>query len=398
MEMIGERKPTSRLLMGPGPSTVDPRVLRALSEPTLGHLDPEFLRIMNETMALLRYVFETENHLTMAMSGTGSAAMETPFVNLLEPGDRAIVCVKGVFGQRMADVVDRCGARLIEVSAPMGQAVDPARVEEAFKRAGGPVKLLGIVHAETSTGVLQPLEDVVRITHEHGALIVVDTVTSLGGVPVGTDRRGLDFVYSGTQKALSCPPGLGPITASETIAKLIRDRKTKVQSWYLDLSMIQRYWGQERFYHHTAPVNMIYALHEALRIIQEEGLEARFARHQRCADSLAAGLRAMGLSLVVKEEHRLPTLTTVFVPEGVNDAAVRSRLLADYNIEIGGGLGDFKGRVLRIGLMGYGAIERNVIFLLTALEEVLTSLGHKAERGAGPAAAAAAATAAANRR
>lgn len=385
--LIPERKPTNRLLLGPGPSTVDPRVLRALSEPTVGHLDPEFLRIMNETMTMLRYVFETGNQLTMAMSGTGSAAMETPFVNLLEPGDKAVVCTNGVFGDRMTDIVDRCRAGLITVRSPMGKPIDPQQVAEAFKNAGGKVKLLAIVQAETSTGVLQPLEDIVRITHDNGALIVVDAVTSLGGVPVPTDRLGLDFVYSGTQKALSCPPGLGPITANETSAKLIRERKTKVQSWYLDLSMIMRYWGQERFYHHTAPVNMIYALHESLRIIQEEGLEVRFARHRQNADALIAGLQAMGLKLVVEEGYRLPTLTTVYIPEGINDAAVRGRLLNEFNIEIGGGLGELKGRIWRIGLMGYSSHKRNVLTFLSVLEDILGSMGYRMPQGAGPAAA-----------
>lgn len=385
--LIPERKPTNRLLLGPGPSTVDPRVLRALSEPTVGHLDPEFLRIMNETMTMLRYVFETGNQLTMAMSGTGSAAMETPFVNLLEPGDKAVVCTNGVFGDRMTDIVDRCRAGLITVRSPMGKPIDPQQVAEAFKNAGGKVKLLAIVQAETSTGVLQPLEDIVRITHDNGALIVVDAVTSLGGVPVPTDRLGLDFVYSGTQKALSCPPGLGPITANETSAKLIRERKSKVQSWYLDLSMIMRYWGQERFYHHTAPVNMIYALHESLRIIQEEGLEVRFARHRQNADALIAGLQAMGLKLVVEEDYRLPTLTTVYIPEGINDAVVRGRLLNEFNIEIGGGLGELKGRIWRIGLMGYSSHKRNVLTFLSVLEDILGSMGYRMPQGAGTAAA-----------
>ncbi len=386
-ELIPERKPTNRLLLGPGPSTTDPRILRALSEPTVGHLDPEFLRIMNETMAMLRYVFETENKLTMAMSGTGSAAQETPFLNLLEPGDKAIVCVHGYFGERMVDMAGRAGADVTVVEKPMGQAIDPEQVADAFKKANGKVKLLSIVHAETSTGVLQPLDDIVKITHDNGALIVVDTVTSLGGVSVGTDRNHYDFVYSGTQKALSCPPGLGPITVNEAAVKAIQERKTKVHSWYLDLSMIMRYWGQERFYHHTAPVNMVYALHEALRIIQEEGLEARFARHRLNRDALIAGLQAMGLKLVVDDGYRLPTLTTVYVPEGIADAAVRGALLNDYNIEIGGGLGALKGKIWRIGLMGYSSTKRNVLTLLTVLETILGGMGYKMPQGAGTAAA-----------
>ncbi|NPV69104.1 MAG: alanine--glyoxylate aminotransferase family protein [Firmicutes bacterium] len=374
------------LLMGPGPSNCDPRVLRAMSEPTLGHLDPRFLAIMTETMDLLKSVFQTTNHLTLVMPGTGSAGMETSCVNLLEPGDRAIVCVHGVFGERLADVASRCGAEVTVVEAPRGQPVDPAGVRAAFSRTKG-VKVLAIVHAETSTGVLQPLDEIVEIAHSNGAMVLVDTVTSLGGVPVDVDRRGFDFVYSGTQKCLSCPPGLAPVTLNDRAAKVVAERKTKVQSWYLDLNMIQRYWGKERFYHHTAPVNMIYALHEAVRIIAEEGLEARFNRHRQNWSALVAGLEAMGLKPFVAPEFRLPSLTTVSIPEGIDDATGRSRLLNEYNIEIGGGLGAMKGKVWRVGLMGHTSRRHNVLLFLSAMGSVLRSMGFSADVGSALAAA-----------
>ena len=381
-----ERNPQDRLLMGPGPSPVSPRVLRALSEPVLGHLDPDFLVIMTQTMEMLRYVFQTKNLLTLPMSGTGSAGMETALVNLLEAGDKAVVAVAGVFGQRLVDIVERCGAEPIVVNTRWGMPVDPADVKAALERAGR-AKLVAIVHAETSTGVLQPLEEVAEYAKKHGALLVVDAVTSLGGVPVPTDTLALDLVYSGTQKCLGCPPGLAPVTVGDTAAKVIRTRKTKVQSWYLDLSMIQRYWTQERFYHHTAPVSMIYALHEALRAIVEEGIENSWRRHSANASALAAGLEAMGLELLVPEEYRLPSLTAVKVPEGITDADVRARLLKDYNIEIGGGLGELKGKIWRIGLMGYGSNKRNIVLLLAALEDILSGIGARVKNGAVVAAA-----------
>ncbi|MCL5045605.1 MAG: alanine--glyoxylate aminotransferase family protein [Actinobacteria bacterium] len=381
-----ELRPSSRLLLGPGPSPVDPRVLRAMSAPTLGHLDPEFLGIMNECMDLLRYVFETRNQLTIPMSGTGSAGMETVLVNLIEPGDNAVVCANGVFGGRMVDVAGRCGAEVIRVSAPWGRIIDPEDVRKALK--GGGVKLVGIVHAETSTGAHQPLEEISRIVHDHGALLVVDAVTSLGGMPVKVDEWGIDACYSGTQKCVSCPPGLAPVTFGPRAVEALGKRKSKVQSWYLDLTMIQKYWTQERFYHHTAPINMIYALREALRLIHEEGLEARFARHKLNSDALVAGVRAMGLGMAAQEGHRLVSLNAVRIPEGVDDLAVRKRLLQEFDIEIGGGLGDFKGKVWRIGLMGYGSQKKNVFTVLAALEVALAAQGYKFEKGAGIAAAA----------
>lgn len=382
------RNPRAKLLLGPGPSNSDPRVLRALSEPTLGHLDPDFVAIMDETTELLRYVFNTKNRLTIPISGTGSAGMETAIVNSVEPGDKAIICVAGVFGERMTDVAERAGASVVRVDAPWGQPIDPEDVRRAVKE-NPDAKIIGIVHAETSTGVLQPLEDIAKIAHDNGMRIVVDAVTSLGGVEVPVDELNLDFVYSGTQKCLSCPPGLAPITANDSTLEFISKRKTKCRSWYLDLSMIERYWGSERFYHHTAPVNMIYAFNEALRIIKEEGLEARWARHRKNQKALIAGLEAMGMKLVVKPEYRLPSLTTVFIPNDVEDVPVRKKLLEQFNIEIGAGLGVFKGKVWRIGLMGTNSTKANVLTFLAALEDVLVSEGAKLEKGAGVSAASA---------
>ena len=290
------RNPKHKLLLGPGPSNADPRVLRALSEPTLGHLDPDFVGIMDETTELLRYVFDTKNQLTIPISGTGSAGMEAALVNSLEPGDKAIICVAGVFGERMVDLAGGMGIEVIRVDAPWGKPVDPDDVRQAIRQHPD-AKIVAIVHAETSTGVLQPLDDIARMAHEAGMRIVVDAVTSLGGMEVPADRLGLDFVFSGTQKCLSCPPGLAPITVGERAFDFIVNRKTKCQSWYLDLSMISRYWGGERFYHHTAPINMIYAFNEALRIIKEEGLEARWARHRLNQKALIAGIEAMGMRL-----------------------------------------------------------------------------------------------------
>jgi len=374
--------PSTRVLLGPGPSNVHPRVLKAMSTPLVGHLDPDFLEVMNETMELLRYVFQTRNELTIPMSGTGSAGMETLFVNLLEPGDKAVVCINGLFGQRMADIVERCGAELVTVEGEWGRIIEPDQVEEALKKAGG-AKVVAIVHAETSTGVRQPLEEISKIAKKYDALFLVDTVTSLGGMEVKIDEWGIDASYSGTQKCLSCPPGLSPVTFSERAREVIKKRKTKVQSWYLDLSMIQNYWGKERFYHHTAPISMNYALREALMLIHEEGLEARFARHERNSKALTAGLEAMGLEMIAQEGYRLPSLHAVKIPEGIDDAKTRKMLLEEFNIEIGGGLGEFKGKAWRIGLMGYSSTKNNVFLVLSALEAVLKAQGYKVEEGAG---------------
>lgn len=376
-----ELAPSERLLLGPGPSGVDPRVLRAMSTPLLGHLDPEFLEIMNDTSDLLRYVFQTENDLTLPMSGTGSAGMDTVLSNLLEPGDKAIVGVCGVFGERMVDIAGRSGAEVKVVQGEWGRIIAPEQVEAAFREMPD-AKLLAVVHAETSTGVLQPLTELAAIAHRYGALFVVDCVTSLGGAPVLVDEWGVDAAYSGTQKCLSCPPGLSPVTLNEKARAVLHNRKTKVPSWYLDLTMIERYWGKERFYHHTAPISMVYALREALRIVAEEGLEARWARHELNARAFIAGCEAMGLKPFAEEGHRLPSLVTIRVPEGVEDAPVRQFLLREFNIEIGGGLGPVKGQIWRVGLMGFGSNRKNVSLALTALAAALNALGYKASASA----------------
>ncbi len=386
MTLTRSLEPPARVLLGPGPSTVSPRVLRAMSIPLLGHLDPAFLRIMDETKRLLQFVFQTRNDLTIPISGTGSAGMEACLVNLLEPGDEAVVCINGVFGTRMADIVERCGATLVKVEAPWGRVIDPADVAAALRRARHP-KLLAVVHAETSTGAWQPLEEISKLVHAAGALFVVDTVTSLGGHPVRVDDWGIDACYSGTQKCLSCPPGLAPITFGPHAVEVLRRRKSKVQSWYLDLTMIEKYWGAERVYHHTAPITMNYALYEALRIIEEEGLEARWARHERNHQALKAGLAAIGLSIASQEGHQLWTLNSVTIPDSVDDARVRGALLDEFNIEIGGGLGPLKGRTWRIGLMGESSTAANVLLVLSALERVLPRCGYGVDAGAAVAAA-----------
>jgi alanine-glyoxylate transaminase/serine-glyoxylate transaminase/serine-pyruvate transaminase len=377
--------PSRRLLLGPGPSEVHPRVLAAMGMPLLGHLDPEFVALMDETQNLLRYVFQTGNKLTLAVSGTGSAGMEAVVVNLVEPGDKVLVCVNGVFGARMVDVAERAGAAVSTIERPYGEVFDPDEVRAAVRRVGP--KVVGIVQAETSTGAWQPVEEVATIAHEAGALIAVDTVTALGGIPVEVDAWGLDAVYSGTQKCLSCPPGLAPVTFGARAAEVIQSRKSKVQSWYLDMAMIRRYWGSDRFYHHTAPISMNYALREALAVVVEEGLEARFARHALNAEALTAGLAAMGLGVVTAEGYRLPQLTCASIPDGVDDLAVRKRLLNEWGIEIGGGLGSLKGKAWRIGLMGYGSRRSSVTMLLAALETCLRDAGHSFKPGEALAAA-----------
>lgn len=377
--------PSRRILMGPGPSDVPHRVLAALAAPTVGHLDPYFLQIMDELQAMLRQVFCTENKLTLAVSGTGSAGMETTVVNLIEPGDRMVVCVNGVFGGRMADVARRAGAQVTILERPYGEIFDPAEIEAALKQHQP--KVLGIVNAETSTGAHQPVQEMAKLCHTHGALILVDCVTSLGGVPLEVDAWELDAVYSGTQKCLSCPPGLAPVTFSDRAVAAIDARKTKVQSWYLDMQMVKDYWGSSRAYHHTAPINMNYALHEALRLVLEEGLPARFARHQKNHVALREGLAAMGISYAVPESHRLPMLNAVKIPAGVDDVAVRKQLLNEFGIEIGGGLGPWKGQVWRVGLMGTASSASNVLLFLAALEKSLLDQGAKVPAGAGVAAA-----------
>ena len=372
--------PGERVLMGPGPSDVSVRVLQAMSAPCIGHLDPVFLSIMDETQRLLRFLFQTENALTIPVSGTGSAGMETCFVNLVEPGDEVVVCVNGVFGTRMCDIVNRLGAKLIKVDADWGKTIDPDTVREAIK--GKSPKVLAVVHAETSTGVLQPLEDLSSIAKESGALFLVDMVTSLAGIEVSLDKMGIDAAYSGTQKCISCPPGLSPISFNAAAMESLKNRKSPVVSWYLDMSMVSSYWGADRKYHHTAPINMIYGLREALRIIAEEGLEDRFARHMLNHRALVSGIEGMGLSMLVPEGERLPMLNAVQIPEGADDLKVRKALLNDFDIEIGGGLGDLAGKVWRVGLMGHASRRSNVFLFLSALETILKAQGVNLQPGA----------------
>lgn len=371
--MSGEINVSNRILMGPGPSNVHPRVLKAMATPLVGHLDPEFLRLMDGLKAMLQWLFQTRNDLTFAVSGTGSAGMETVLVNLIEEGDEVIVCVNGVFGERMSDIVERCRGKLIRVDSPWGRIVEPSAVQKAL--SGSRAKIVAVVHAETSTGAWQPLQEISRLAHEHGALLVTDHVTSLGGCEVKIDEWQIDAAYSGTQKCLSCPPGLAPVTFSPAAVRKIEARKVKVQSWYLDMMMVRKYWGQERFYHHTAPISMIYALYESLRLIQEEGLDARFARHRLNHEALMAGLSPMGITPFAQEGHRLWMLNAVNIPPGIDDAKVRGRLLAEFGIEIGGGLGASKAKVWRIGLMGCSSTRVNVTLLLSALEQILSAAG-----------------------
>lgn len=360
---------SARILLGPGPSMVHPRVLRAMGHPLLGHLDPQFIALMNEVQDLLRYVFQTANEVTFPVSGTGSAGMEATVANLLEPGDSILIGVNGYFGERLCDMASRYGARVRRLERPWGEVFTPEEIEAALRKE--PAKVVGLVHAETSTGTLQPMEGIGDIVHRHGGVLLMDCVTSLGGVPVKIDEWGVDIAYSGTQKCLSCPPGLGPLTVGQRARDLLHQRKTKVANWYLDLTMVEAYWGKERTYHHTAPISMNFAIREALRIVHEEGLEARFERHRANSELLWEGLQELGLTLIVPADYRLPTLTTVQVPEGADETTVRQRLLDEYNIEIAGGLGKFKGKAWRIGLMGYSSRRENVALLLSALERLL---------------------------
>jgi len=372
-------EPPRRVLLGPGPSPVEDRVLEAMAAPVLGHLDPLFLQCMDDIQSMLRYVFETNNRVTIPISATGSAGMEAALVNVIEPGDEVVVCIHGVFGERMADIVGRAGGKAVIVRAEWGHAVNPKDIEAALDSCKP--KALAIVHAETSTGVLQDLTGLADLAHSRGALLIVDAVTSLGGHPVGVDRNGIDVCYSGTQKCLGAPPGLSPITFSERAIEAIRARNTKVQSWYLDVTMVEKYWGADRTYHHTAPISMNYALREALRIVCDEGLEARWKRHELNHLALVAGIEAMGLQMNVAAENRLWSLNAVRVPEGVDDARIRTRLLNDSNIEIGGGLGPLKGKIWRIGLMGSGSSRENVMMVLNALHRALEAEGHARQSG-----------------
>lgn len=358
-----------RILLGPGPSDVPARVLEALGRPTIGHLDPVFLQLMDDIRTKLKAVFRTENEMTLAMSGTGSAGMETIFANLVEPGDKVLVAVNGVFGGRMVDVAGRCGAQVETVEMPWGQAFNQDDIIQAIERVKP--RLVAVVHAETSTGVLQDVDRLGAAIHEQGALFLLDCVTSLGGTPVEIDAWGVDAAYSGTQKCLSCPPGLSPVTFSPRAVERLSQRQHKVQSWYLDLTMLRQYWGQERAYHHTAPINMLYGLHEALSIVLEEGLDVRFQRHLAMHELLRDELKTLNINYSSQEGHYLPMLNAVTIPEGVDDLTTRRRLLEEFGIEIGGGLGAFKGKVWRIGLMGHASSRRNVTLLVAALKEIL---------------------------
>lgn len=380
--------PPVRTLMGPGPSDVHPRILEALSRPTIGHLDPAFVGMMDEVKKLLQYAFQTDNELTIPVSAPGSAGMETCFVNLVEPGDKVIICQNGVFGGRMKENVERAGGSAVMVMDDWGKAVDLAKLEQALD-SNPDAKVVAFVHAETSTGALSDAKGVWELAHKHGCLVIADCVTSLGGVPIKVDEWGLDAVYSGTQKCLSCVPGLSPVTFSERAIEKIKNRQHRVQSWFLDLNLVMGYWGEgaKRAYHHTAPVNALYALHESLVMLRDEGLENAWKRHAHHHAALKAGLEAMGIGFLVPESSRLPQLNSVFIPEGVDDAVVRGRLLNEYNLEIGSGLGDLAGKVWRIGLMGHSARAENVIFCLSALESVLGDMGAPIKNGVALAAA-----------
>lgn len=368
--------PPQRTLMGPGPSDVNPRILEAMSRPTIGHLDPVFVDMMDEMKGLLQYAFQTTNQLSMPVSAPGSAGMETCFVNLVEPGDKVIVCQNGVFGGRMKENVERCGATAIMVEDAWGEAVDANKLEDALK-ANPDAKVVAFVHAETSTGALSDAQSLVALAHKHDCLTIVDAVTSLGGSPVMVDEWEIDSIYSGTQKCLSCTPGLSPISFSERALEKVKARKSPVQSWFMDLNLVMGYWGSgaKRAYHHTAPINALYGLHESLVILKEEGIENSWKRHTDNHMALRAGIEAMGLKFIVKEGDRLPQLNAVTIPDGVDEAAVRSQLLQQYSLEIGAGLGALAGKVWRIGLMGYASNQKNVLFCLGALDSVLTEMG-----------------------
>lgn len=375
-------QPPVRTLMGPGPSDVHPRVLAAMARPTIGHLDPSFVQMMDELKILLQHAFQTRNTLTIPISAPGSGGMEACFVNLVELGDKVIVCQNGAFGGRMKENIERCGGVPILVEDAWGMAVDPGKVEDALRR-NPDAKMLAFVHAETSTGVLSDARLLAQLAHRHGALVLVDAVTSLGGVPLLLDEWGIDAVYSGSQKCLSCTPGLAPLSFSERAVERVKARRSKVQSWFLDLSLLMGYWngGGRRAYHHTAPINPLYGLHESLVMLQEEGLESAWARHARHHGALVAGIEAMGLSMLVHANDRIPQLNAVVVPAGVDEAEVRRRLLDDFNLEIGAGLGALSGRIWRIGLMGHSGNRKNVIYCLGALEAVLSELGAPIEAG-----------------
>jgi alanine-glyoxylate transaminase / serine-glyoxylate transaminase / serine-pyruvate transaminase len=377
--------PPIRMLMGPGPSDIHPRVLAALARPTVGHMDPYYLQIMDELQSMLREVFRTKNRMTVAISGTGSAGQEATVLNLVEPGERVLICVNGVFGGRLADMAERAGGEVSNVERPWGEVFTVDQVKEALARVKP--KIVAIVMAETSTGAWQPIEEIAAAVRDAGAMLILDTVTALGGIPVEIDKWQIDAVYSGTQKCLGCPPGLAPVSFSNRAVEKILKRREKVRSWYLDVSLIANYWGGDRVYHHTAPINMTYALHEALRLVLEEGLENCFARHLKNQKALQAGLAAIGIEYATQPGCALPQLNAVRIPAGIDDAPIRKALLERFGIEIGAGLGAFKGKVWRIGLMGYASRQANVLLLLAALEQLLAEHGHCFEHGTAVAAA-----------
>lgn len=370
-----------RVLLGPGPSEANARVLKAMTTPMLGYLDAEFVQIMDDTVGLLRRVFGTENRLTLPVSGTGTAGMEAALTNVIEPGDGVVVGVKGYFGERIADIAARCGGVVTRVEAEWGTHIPAEKIAEAVAKVSTP-KLVALVHGETSTGILQPLRDAVEIAHQSGALFLADCVTSLGGQPVEMDALGIDIAYSCTQKCLAGPPGLSPISFSERAVEVIRNRKTPIQSFYLDMTLLENYWhGEKRSYHHTVSMSLIYALREALRVVLEEGLDTRYERHEHNARALLAGAKAIGLQPAAEEGYRAPMLTTLRIPDGIDDTIIRNGLITDYGIEIGAGLGIFAGKAWRIGLMGESSNQRNVMLVLNALEKLLVASGHKVEQG-----------------
>lgn len=386
-EKIGTFYPPQRILLGPGPSDTHPRVLSAMARPTLGHLDPVFTEMMEELKSLLRYVFQTKNLLTFPVSGPGSIGMEMCFVNMVVPGDKVIVCRNGVFGGRMIENVERFGGIPLVVEDKWGDPVDPQKVEDMLKK-NPDAKIVAFVHAETSTGVQSDAKTISEIARKHNCLTIMDTVTSLGGTPVYMDEWDIDAIYSGSQKCLSCPPGLSPVSFSDRVVNLVKNRTEKVHSWFMDINLLLGYWGSTtRTYHHTAPTNSLYGLHESLVMLYEEGLERSWARHQRNHEALKAGLEALGIGYVVDAAYRLPQLNSVHVPAGVDEKAVRHKLLTDFNLEIGAGLGDFAGKIWRIGLMGNSSKLESVIFFLEALEHALADLGMKINKGAAPSAA-----------
>ena len=377
-----------RVLLGPGPSEANARVLKAMTTPMLGYLDTKFVEVMDDTVALLREVFGTENRLTFPVSGTGTAGMEAALANIIEPGDGVVVGINGYFGERIADIATRCGGTVTTVESEWGTHIPAESIAEAIEKTGAP-KLVALVHAETSTGILQPLTDAIEIAHNSGALFLADCVTSLGGQPVDMDARGIDIAYSCTQKCLAAPPGLSPISFSARAVDVIRNRKTPIQSFYLDMTLLENYWhGDTRGYHHTVSMSMIYALREALRVVLEEGLAARYARHELNARALLAGAEAIALQPAAEAGYRAPMLTTLHIPDGIDDATIRQQLITDYGIEIGAGLGIFGGKAWRIGLMGESANERNVMLVLNALEKLLIASGHSVEPGTAAQAAA----------